>query len=373
MDVMNSIQVIYSVTADSKSEAERIAENISIEQSVEMPYDIVPEHLKGKSVASLESLKQANQNHWLATIKFPGILFGDDPSQLLNVIFGNSSLQPGIKVVDIDSTHLEKIVPGPAFGIDGIRKRLNVYNRSLSCTALKPVGLTPAEFAERAYLFSRGGMDLIKDDHGLTNQESAPFRSRVISCVRAVRKGEQISGKKTLYFPNITTSPARVLDRYYEAVELGADGVLISAQLAGPEILCELSKAAEVPVMAHPAFSGSLVIHESGGISAPLYYGTLWRAFGADCVIYPNARGRFTFSIDLCREINNKCRSEITGIKPALPVPGGGISRDSLSFWINEYGKETIFLIGGSLYQHPDGLELAASEFQTTLQSHVYE
>jgi ribulose-bisphosphate carboxylase large chain len=369
MDSVQSdlFEVEYRIIAGSRSDAEHIAENICIEQSVEMPADAVPGHVKS-SIAQLISLEPASNNRWFVKIAFPVFLFENDPTQFLNVLFGNSSLQPGIKITDLDAEKLHDLLPGPYFGIDGIRKLLKVQNRPLSSTALKPVGLSPAELADRAFQFTSGGIDIIKDDHGLASQSSAPFRARVKSCVNAIRGGMEKSGKRTLYFPNITTSPARVLDRYFEAVELGADGVLISVQLCGPSILCELAREAEVPVMAHPAFSGSMVIHESQGITASLYYGLLWRAFGADCIVYPNARGRFSFSVEMCKEINNRCTTPISGIKPAFPVPGGGINRESLPHWMNEYEKDTIFLIGGSLYQHPEGIFKAASEFQQTLQ-----
>jgi len=359
-------RVVYQITAENGFDAEQIAQNICIEQSVEMPLDAVPHHVRS-SVARLESISQTDTERWKAEIAFPSLLTGEDPTQLLNVIFGNSSLLPGIKVIGVDDSILTALLPGPAFGIDGIRELLDVHDRPLSCTALKPVGLSPEELAERAYHFASGGIDIIKDDHGLTSQESADFTSRLTECIAAVRNGEQKSGKRTLYFPNITCSPSKVLEQYWEAVDLGADGVLIAPQLTGLEILTEIARDASIPIMAHPSFSGSMVIHDTRGISAPLYYGKLWRAFGADCIIYPNARGRFTFTLELCKAINRQCRASISGIRASFPTPGGGINRDSVSGWVKEYDTDTIFLIGGSLYQHPGGLETATSEFQQRL------
>jgi ribulose-bisphosphate carboxylase large chain len=366
MEKPEIFRVTYQIATENGQDAERIAQNICIEQSVEMPPDVVPGHVKG-SVARLESITQTGTGRWKAVVAFPSLLTGDDPTQLLNVIFGNSSLQPGIKVLDVEDSILSALLPGPSFGIEGIRDLLDIHDRPLSCTALKPIGLSPEELAERAFQFASGGIDIIKDDHGLTSQESADFTSRVTECSAAIRRGEQKSGKRTLYFPNITCSPAKVLDQYWEALDLGADGVLIAPQLTGPELLCEIARDASVPVMAHPAFSGTLVIHETRGLSAPLYYGKLWRAFGADCIIYPNARGRFTFTLDLCKAINQQCRSGIPGIRPAFPTPGGGINRDTVSGWVKEYENDTIFLIGGSLYQHPGGLEAATIEFHQRL------
>lgn len=365
----NTFSVTYQVLASTKADAESVAQNICIEQSVEMPLDAVPHHVQS-SIAQTISVEKADENHWAVTIEYPNLLVGSDPTQLLNVVFGNSSLKPGIKIIDVDTSILTSTLSGPSFGISGIRNLLNVHQRPLSCTALKPVGLSPSDLAERTYQFTKGGIDIIKDDHGLANQPSANFFSRVSSCVRAVRKGEQISGKKTLYFPNITTSPLRIVEQFDQAVELGADGVLVSPQLVGLETMHELAKRSALPIMAHPAFSGSFVIHKSQGIDASVYYGKIWRAFGADTIVYPNANGRFLFSLNLCKNINRECQADIKGIKSSFPTPGGGINRESIDYWMNEYATDTIFLIGGSLYQHPDGIESAAKEFQQTLENH---
>lgn len=369
MSTADSFSATYQLVASSRDEAERTASNLCIEQSVEMPLDAVPVHVRN-SIATLKSLNQTEEGIWTANVSYPKLLVDGDRTQFLNVLFGNSSIQQNVKLIDVENSYLNEILPGPSFGISGIRKGLNVNDRPLSCTALKPVGLSPSDLAERAYQFSRGGIDIIKDDHGLANQGSASFYSRVASCVRAVKKGEDISGKRTLYFPNITCSPSKVIERYKTAHDLGADGVVISPQLSGLEILSELAKIGEIPLMAHPAFSGSFVIHSNQGISAAFYYGKLWRSFGADAVIYPNAGGRFSFTIDECKDINNSCRSEIGVFNKSFPTPGGGINRDSVNHWMKQYGNDTIFLIGGSLYQHSGGIEASTKEFQQNLKNY---
>ncbi|MEX2456432.1 MAG: RuBisCO large subunit C-terminal-like domain-containing protein, partial [Balneolaceae bacterium] len=296
MNTKAYFSITYQIQAPSEKEAQQFSAAVATEQSVEMPTDAVPPNLK-KNIGSVESVSHINKNSWKAIIQFPGSLVDNDPTQFLNVLFGNSSLQPGIKVLDIDRKYLSQICHGPVHGIKQFKKKLGIEKRPLSCTALKPIGLTPGELAERAYQFTRGGIDMIKDDHGIANQSSASFKARVQSVVRAVRKGEQISGKKTAYFPNITGSAAELIDRYMQAVELGADGVLISPQLTGLTQMHQLAASnMPLPIMAHPAFSGNFVNHPTGGFLPEIYYGLLWRAFGADFVIYPNTQGRFSFS-----------------------------------------------------------------------------
>ncbi|MEX0823885.1 MAG: RuBisCO large subunit C-terminal-like domain-containing protein [Balneolaceae bacterium] len=366
MNNKTHFSVQYLIESTSEDEVEKIALKLCLEQSVEMPLNTVPDSAK-EYIAQLDSLEKTGSRQWISTLIFSKKLVEDDPTQLLNILYGNSSLKPGIKVHDVDDHAFRGVLNGPAFGIEGIRGMLNAKGRSLSCTALKPVGLTVTDFAERAYKFARGGIDIIKDDHGLTDQPAAPFKDRLIACERAIRKGEQISGKRTLYFPNITTSALKIRDRFDQAVEYGADGVLICPQLTGPEVMHGLARLNQIPIMAHPSFSGAFVIHDNHGFSPELYYGKIWRAFGADAIIYPNTGGRFRFDIHQCKATNKACRHNFSDFKPSFPTPAGGINLNSIHKWVDEYDRDTIYLVGGSLYQHPDGIEKATQEFQAQL------
>lgn len=362
--------ITYQIVADSEDQAVKTAEAIRLEQTVEMPEDTVPKQAES-SLADVISVEQKHEQQWIAKLSFPQSIIDGDPTQLLNVLYGNISMLDGIKVIDTDDHLFCNILKGPSFGIDRLRSLAGAIHRPLSCTALKPVGLNPSELAERAYQFACGGIDIVKDDHGLADQSTAPFKDRVISCVRAVRKGEQVSGKKTLYFPNITTSPVLIMERFHQAVELGADGVLIAPQLAGIDAVRAIAHENQLPVMAHPAFSGSFILHSTQGISLDFYYGKLWRAFGADAVIHPNAGGRFSFSWDACKKLHNQLKNPLCDFKKSFPTPAGGIDLNSLPELLEQYGKDTIFLIGGSLYKQKEGIETATKEFQQTLEHYA--
>eukprot|EP00971_Amphidinium_carterae_P275736 5471328-Amphidinium_carterae.1 len=90
-------------------------------------------------------------------------------SQLMNIIYGLSSVQAGIQLVDLElSAGLAAAFPGPRFGIQGLRALLEVpEGKPILSTALKPLGRSTSEFAQLAYDFARsGGLDIIKDDDG---------------------------------------------------------------------------------------------------------------------------------------------------------------------------------------------------------------
>ena len=99
-----------------------------------------------------------------------------------------------------------------------------------------------------------------------------------------------------------------------------------------------------------------------------LYYGKIWRALGADAVIFPNPGGRFNFTRDECSHLHKTLTDQTFPFNTSFPVPAGGIQLDSLMDFKELYGRNTIFLIGGSLYEHPDGIETATTIFQEALE-----
>src|SRR5207237_3973606 len=73
---------------------------------------------------------------------------GNEASQLMNMLFGNCSLQPEVELVDVEfPAGYEKVFSGPRFGIDGIRVATGVRTGPLTCSALKPQGSSAADLA----------------------------------------------------------------------------------------------------------------------------------------------------------------------------------------------------------------------------------
>lgn len=344
-------------------------EDICLEQSVELPLQVLSESLVDKIVGEKVSQEQVARDTYIVKISWPIKNIGGEISNFINILYGNISLQPGIRVTDADWSSLGgELFGGPAFGIEKLRTRFDIPVRAISSTAIKPLGKSPDELAELCYSFAKGGIDIIKDDHGLANQEYAPFTDRVKACVKAVEKASEATGRKSCYFPNITALASDAVERYEEAAELGADGVLLCPHISGLETMHQLARMEiELPVMAHPAFSGSLVTTPEKGLTPDFLYGQLWRALGADFVIYPNTGGRFSFTLEECQAINKAARISDVPFERSFPVPAGGLKIDNIAHWLETYGPDTVFLIGGSLYKHPDGIEKASRELKAII------
>jgi len=286
------------------------------------------------------------------TISQPLATAAGDPAQLLNVLFGNSSLQPDVVLDDVDlPTAAFDWLPGPRAGIGGIRELTGVTGRPLLATALKPMGLAPDRLAALCGLFARAGIDVVKDDHGLADHPFCPYEARVEACLRAVEDAERETGRRALYVPNLIGTPDRMLAQLGFARDAGAKAALVSPMTTGLPMLAQLASLSDgLPLFAHPALGGVL------RVEAPALFGKLFRWFGADAVIFPHAGGRFSYSPETCRALAGALRARHACAKPAFPVAAGGIRVERVEELIGFYGVECVLLIGSSLYEAGDGL-----------------
>lgn len=347
------IFVTYRVAGEEKK-ALACAKDICFEQTVEFPEELIrSEFIRENVVGKIEEFSPHKDGGFKAVISYSKETAADELTQLLNLIFGNISIKDGIRVCDIvlPRSYLSKF-KGPRFGKKGLRKLLKVPKRPLLCTALKPMGLSAPELADLAYQCTLGGIDIIKDDHGLTNQCFAPFEERVRLCARAVRKANKKTKKKSVYAANITAPFDEIKRRAMFAKKCGAGAVMIAPGIVGFDTMRSIADDDSIglPILSHPALQGSYLINPDSGISHYLLFGHLNRLAGADAVIYPNYGGRFLFTREDCQEIIKGTSVKMGHIKPIFPSPGGGMSLKRVPELLKLYGCDVIFLIGGGLF-----------------------
>ena len=351
---MESLRVTYRLAVDRRA-AESRAEEIAREQTVEVPRAALrDESLRERIVGRVEAIDEDGSDSRV-TIAYPIETTAHDPAQLLNVAFGMTSLQPDAECVAIDPpASLCRALGGPRFGIEGLRKATCVEGRALTCTAVKPMGLTPEQLAERLRIFARAGLDVVKDDQGLADHAFCPFEARVRACLEAVDEVAQETGRRTLYAPNLIGAPDTLLRQLRLAEDLGAHAVMASPMLLGLPAFAELCRRSSVPVLAHPSFGGAL------RFAPEALFGTLFRLFGADAVIFVGYAGRYGTPRAACRALTDRLREPLHGLRPSFPVPGGGIALAEIPEIVSFYGRDSMLLIGGALLTAQDDAELAA-------------
>ncbi len=364
-----TLEIVYRVRGPASTLPARL-EALLLEQTVELPRSalhaaFVRDHLVGRVLAT----EQAGTDDFRATLAQPAAATAGDPAQLLNVLFGNSSLQPDVQLEDVRlPPSLVRRLGGLRHGIAGLRQLTGVAGRALTASALKPMGLSVPELAGLCRTLALAGLDVIKDDHGLADHPFCPFGERVRACLAATAEAAQTTGHRALYMPNLIGTPMTVLEQARQARDLGAQAVMVSPMLTGLPLLPDLVRETGLPVLAHPAFGGAQRI-------APIaLLGKLFPLFGADAVIYPNHGGRFSYSAGVCAGLAQTLRNPDGGTRPALPVPAGGLKTANVPEVLAFYGRDTLLLIGGSLLEAPDAPALLARsrQFVAAVQSFSY-
>ena len=354
---MDRILATYRITA-AEAEIRARAEALAAEQSVEMPVAAIRDpRILDEVVAKVESIRP-HEGVFEVVLGIAPATTGNEASQLVNMLFGNCSLQPEVELVDVElPAGYERAFPGPRFGIQGIRTLTRAQGRPLTCSALKPLGSSARELAALAATFARAGLDVIKDDHGIANQAYAPFAERVPAVQHAITKANQETGGHTVYAPTFSGGQRAMAEQARIAKECGVNMALVAPMLVGLPSFVEMQVELDIPVMAHPAFGGA------ARIAPPLLLGRMFRLLGADATIFPNHGGRFSYSPETCLAIAERARASWHGMRPTLPVPAGGMALERVPEMRATYGDDTMLLIGGGLLSAGEQLPERARAF----------
>lgn len=353
---MDTFSATYQIQASSPKDAEAWIAAIAREQTIEcidegVPHQWILDELKGK----VRDLKQLSEGVWSAAVDYDTRITGNELPQLLNVLYGNTSIHVGVKLIDIAfSDAFLANLPGPQFGVEGIRRLTGRKEGPLICTVLKPMGQSSAELAELAYQCALGGADMIKDDHSLSMQEWSPFRERVAAIAKAVEKANTETCRTTLYAASMLSPIDQFEARARFAVDAGVKGFLVMPGHTSWDSIRFLASRPDLsrPIMCHPSGLGSLANSDINGMTHRMMYAAYPRLCGADVSIYPSFGGRYGFSRELCIDVANACRDTSGGRKPILPSPGGGMRAEIAKDLFAMYGDDALYLFGGAAMQY---------------------
>src|SRR6266480_3666637 len=139
------------------------------------------------------------------------------------MLFGNTSIHDDVVLHDAEiPTELARSLGGPRHGLDGLRGKVGAGARALTCSALKPQGLPARKLAALAEQFARGGIDYVKDDHGLADQAYSPFGARV-----------EATGLAARYVPSLSGDLDAMRRQVAMARQAGIDTVMVAPMIAG--------------------------------------------------------------------------------------------------------------------------------------------
>ena len=361
---MSRFHAIYHVRSDARS-IEARAQAIAVEQSVEMPLSAIEDQqILDEIVGKVEAISQIGSGTFAVRIALARATAGNDAGQLVNMLFGNTSLQEDVVLHDAEfSDDIAAAFDGPNVGLAGLRARAGAAGRALTCSALKPQGLSPARLGELAARFARGGIDYIKDDHGLADQSYSPFAARCEAVAKALRE----TGARARYVPSLSGDLDALRAQIGAARNAGIDTVMVQPMIMGLSNFAKLAaENRDVAFFAHPTLAGATRI-------APQFlFGKIFRMLGADALVFPNHGGRFGYTPETCRAIAETALAEWHGLKPAVPVPAGGMTTNRVGEMLDFYGSEVMLLIGGALLDARERLTEATAAFVEAVKGYRY-
>jgi ribulose-bisphosphate carboxylase large chain len=317
------------------------------------------DYVRSEIVGRLLEIKDIGNGTFGARIALAGETIGGDAGQLLNMLFGNTSIHDDVTLHDVEfpDDYLQNF-GGPRHGLHELRRRVGAERRALTCAALKPQGLAPARLAALARQLAQGGIDYIKDDHGLADQAYSPFAARVAAITAALAEIAPHDGRATQYVPSLSGDLDAMRQQIAVAIAAGVNTVMVAPMIMGFSNLRRLVRENPgVAFVAHPTMAGA------ARIAPPLLIGKLFRMLGADAVIFPSYGGRFGYAPETCRDIARAALDETGGMRPCVPVPAGGMTRERVPEILDFYGPDIMLLIGGALLEARERLVAATAAF----------
>ena len=122
---MNSrLTACYRVRAEADAIEDR-ARGLAVEQSVEMPVGAIREAaIREEIVGRVARIEDRGDGWFDVDVALASATVGDDAGQLLNMLYGNSSLQDDIVLADFSlPADLLARFDGPRQGLQGLRRR----------------------------------------------------------------------------------------------------------------------------------------------------------------------------------------------------------------------------------------------------------
>jgi ribulose-bisphosphate carboxylase large chain len=367
--VSSVLHAIYHVRCEARSIEDR-ARAIAVEQSVEMPVSAIDDDLVlSEIVGRVLAIDDLGNGLFAVRIALATETVGGDAGQLLNMLFGNSSIHDDVALHDVEfPADLVQAFGGPRHGLEELRLRAGAGKRAMTCSALKPQGVPTAKLAELARRFALGGIDYIKDDHGLADQAYSPFAARAEVIAAALRGVGEASGHTARYAPSLSGDLDGMRRQVAIARSVGIDTVMVAPMIMGFSNFHRLVREnPAVAFMAHPTMAGA------ARIAPPLLIGKLFRLLGADAVIFPNHGGRFGYSSETCRQLARAALQDWDGLRACVPVPAGGMTPERVPEMLDFYGADIMLLIGGGLVAARERLTKETAAFVAAVQGHQYE
>ena len=277
-------------------------------------------------------------------------------SSVAGNVFGLRALK-NLRLNDIHfPSELIRSFKGPKYGISGVRKLLNVFDRPLVGTIIKPkLGLKTADHAKVAYNAWIGGCDIVKDDENLSSQSFNPFNDRILATLEMRDRAEQETGEKKVYMANVTAETDEMLKRAQFIKDQGGRYLMVDILTCGFSALQTLrDHDFGLVIHAHRAGHAAFTKNPKHGISMKVLAKVV-RIIGVDQLHVGTVIGKMSETREEVSENVEAVTSELGGLKKVLPVASGGLYPGLVPDLIKFFGNDFVIQAGGGIHGHTDG------------------
>ncbi len=391
-NLKNDIIVWHWVSGNRK--IEKLAEAIAAESSVGTWTKLrtINKNVFANLKAKIYKLQKVGANSGFIWLAYPIEHF--DTKNLLQIlasirgnIYGLSELN-SLRFLDIWlPKRLQKLYPGPKLGLNGIRNRIGTSKtrRPHIGTIVKPkVGLAPKEWAQVAYNAFVGGVDFVKDDENLVDQEFCRWEERVYEVLKVIDKAEGETSRKLAYSPNITDTYTRMMERVDKLKEIGWDWAMLDVYMIGYSALQDIvTELHNNNFFIHAHRAGHTA--ETRGAFGVEYnvFAKLWRLIGVDQLHTGTGVGKMEGLPAMIQHYANICRNNKNSeephlfslgfdwssrINPVLPVASGGLNAGLVDALMEIYGHDVVVQCGGGIHGHPGGTKAGAKSVKDAVE-----
>lgn len=327
-------------------------------------------------------------------VAYPRLIFEDHsvPAMMSGFggnIFGMKAVK-NLKLMDAELPEdYIKTFKGPYYGKDAIRKIFKRQHGPITAVVPKPkIGFTAKEHAGKVgYQVWLGGIDCVKDDENLTDQNFNRFNDRVKWLAHYRDRAMKETGDVKDAFINCTAPDFKELKRRVKLVhDFGFKYFMLDIVVSGftaDETACELAHDYKMAIHGHRAMHAMFTRNPKHGMSM-LYLAKLERLMGIDQIHTGTVIGKLGGNLQEIQAMNEmlteqkvdeiknlRMRQDWHKIKPCIPVSSGGLHPGILNRVFDIYGTMDIALqLGGGTQGHPDGIYAGAKAFMQSIEAY---
>ncbi len=371
------VRATYYIGAGDSHTQMEAAKRVAIEQSAKRgrgAAKVVAVEKIGPLVESIRGPRQYEYrgDKWrdstahalLAKVDYPIENFGNDLSMCWLSLAGETNHMASlweVRLLDVEfPREYASQFKGPNFGRDWFWEFFGA-KRPLLVGPVKPSvkgSTTIEQFARKAYLAARGGVDIIKMDelYHLSHGEL----ERIISATKAgLKRAEDETGERKLFVVTINSGDFSEFARNYELASRNDCAVLVSPY-HGFSHLGYAAKQGDVQIFAHNEAITNATSSGRTGHSFSVVM-KFFRLNGADVMIMPAPLGSFLCTRGELNANRDACWSELGNSKTSSIAVAGGQTDKTLKLQFEMLGDyRFMFIVGAFLYDKPQIIESRA-------------